>query len=239
MACLQPRVYRVGKHIKKTVLAPCGKCLGCLEDKQKDWSFRILQESLDYLGRTWFIRLSYRDSDLVYGSQVPTLYKPHLSLFIRYVRRITPCRFFACGEYGEEKGRPHYHVVLFLEDSLSFYDVVRIVEKCWTHGFTHVDSFSAKHAYYVAKYTVKSSLYTDMDGVQPPFFLMSRRPGIGYRFVEKFKAADLTPCLIAREICKVGRSVGRGFLRINVLRNHRRRLEKQFFVLHPSSMKIK
>lgn len=195
MACLCPRVYRVGRNLKKTILGPCGKCLGCLEDKQKDWSFRILQESLDYVGRTWFVRLSYRDSSLVYGSQVPTLYKPHLSLFIRYVRRVTECRFFACGEYGDEKNRPHYHVILFLKEQMSKYDVINLVESCWHHGFTNVKYFNPKHAYYCAKYTVKSALYEDLEGLKEPFFLMSRRPGIGYKYVEKFKALGLNPLL--------------------------------------------
>lgn len=193
MSCVSPRLVRVGKHLKKVVCVPCGKCPGCLEDKQKDWSIRILYESLDYIGRTWFIRLSYRDSELVYIDDVPTLYKPHLQLFMRYLRRRVECRFFACGEYGDEKGRPHYHVVLFLSVELSKSDVINLVESCWSHGFTNVRPFAYYHSLYVAKYTLKSCFYETYGSVQPPFFLMSRKPGIGSNFVSRFKENGLSP----------------------------------------------
>lgn len=109
-------------------------------------------------------------------------------------------RFFACGEYGEKGGRPHYHCILFgfsLEDRA-------VVEESWGKGFTQVDRLEPAAIAYVAGYTTKKLALWDKDWIengryevldrssgeltegvhrnviwQAPFLLMSRRPGIG------------------------------------------------------------
>ena len=142
MACYFPREIRVKrKDINKMRIArevgtlydvvrvPCGKCAGCLHDRQNEWSFRILCESEDYIGRTYFIRLSYSPEFLpIAKNGKPTLVKEHGSRFIKYLRNHgVPCRYFLCGEYGK-LGRPHIHVILFTEKRFERKELFKVRE---------------------------------------------------------------------------------------------------------------
>lgn len=120
------------------VKMPCGKCVGCLDDKAKDWAKRVQLEALYYPGKCYFVTLTYADEFLqdekyqgFFGQidrftgevfddcfiNVPQLYKPDLVEFVRKVRYTPPyspgLRFFGCGEYGTKAFRPHFHLVLF------------------------------------------------------------------------------------------------------------------------------
>jgi hypothetical protein len=94
-------------------------------------------------------------------------------------------RFFASGEYGERTLRPHYHAILFgLEDRPEIQDT-------WPHGFVRVDPLSTAAIAYVAGYCSKKIGFRDtvservdpltgeLYEYQPPYIVMSRRPGIG------------------------------------------------------------
>lgn len=64
----------------------------------------------------WFLTLTYDDKKL--GHTPVSLDKQHLSIFNRSMRdycrsKGVDYRFFACGEYGDNFGRPHYHLSLF------------------------------------------------------------------------------------------------------------------------------
>lgn len=132
-----------------------------------------------------------------------TLRKDHLSAFIKRLRaRLGErrFRFFGCGEYGEKRGRPHYHVILF---GLG-HDDAREIEAAWGLGIVQVDRLEPAAVAYVAGYTTKKVGTDDRSTYefgefesldrstgemtkgrfrnvifQAPFLLMSRRPGIG------------------------------------------------------------
>lgn len=145
-----------------------------------------------------WVTLTYDDAHLPI-----TLRKDHLSGFVKRLRARfgeRRFRFFGCGEYGEKRGRPHYHVILFglgQEDS-------REIEASWGMGIVQVDRLEAAAVAYVAGYTAKKLgiqqqpqfVYGEFEQLdretgeitkgrhrnmlyQPPFLLMSRRPGIG------------------------------------------------------------
>lgn len=123
-------------------------------------------------------------------------------------------RYFACGEYGEELGRPHFHVCLFGEDfsldrvpySKGLWDSPALTE-LWGHGSCKVGELSFESAAYVAGYVLKKvtgkqelllddgllphySRVSDETGelhfVEPEFAVMSRRPGIGRGWFDEF-----------------------------------------------------
>jgi len=168
-------------------LRPCGKCSGCLRRRRRAWVGRMLAESTQHQ-ESCFITLTYRDEDLPLvrdeetDSWHPTLVKLHLQQFIRETRRqIRPwgmsLRYFACGEYGEKMGRPHYHLIAFglgigAEDCL---------KKWWKRGFVTVGTATPKSMSYVAKYCLKVSTQGHASAL-PPFRLMSLRPPIGAGF---------------------------------------------------------
>lgn len=122
-------------------------------------------------------------------------------------------RFFACGEYGERNLRPHYHACLFGFDFMDkeLWSETRgnktyrsgILEKLWPFGFALIGDVTFESAAYVARYITKkitgekaSLHYTDLDydtgeilGERvPEFTTMSRRPGIGKTWYEKYSS---------------------------------------------------
>ena len=121
-------------------------------------------------------------------------------------------RFYMCGEYGDENWRPHYHAILF---NCEFPDKVywrktatgypqfrsKILEDLWGLGNCEFGSVTFKSAAYVARYIMKkvngdeaAFHYCDVDPdtgeilseITPEFSRMSRRPGIGSRWLKRF-----------------------------------------------------
>lgn len=163
-----------------------------------------------------FVTLTYAPDKLPSGG---TLVPDHLRLFMRNLRHAStaPVRFFACGEYGEELSRPHYHAILFgvdFPDKVKLRETPRgdalyrsaLLERLWPHGFSTIGAVSFESARYVAAYCVKKiggkkadEHYRRVDletgevyQLHPEFIRMSRRPGIGSTWFDKF-GADVYP----------------------------------------------
>ena len=90
---------------------PCGKCLICLSNRRQDWSVRILNEYKYSIGSR-FITLTYSDKHLPEDGQ---LNKSDLQKYFKRLRKTLDkrVRYYAVGEYGTKRGRPHYHILLF------------------------------------------------------------------------------------------------------------------------------
>ncbi len=188
---------------------PCGQCIGCRLGKSREWALRCVHEASLY-DDNCFITLTYRPEDLpVDGSLV----KWHFQDFMKRLRRkFEPrcIRFYMCGEYGEQLSRPHYHACLFnfdFEDKVLFsegdgYSVFtsQILEDVWTFGFCTVGEMNFETAAYCARYCCKKitgqdayehyMVFNTLTGqcwrVAPEFTLMSRRPGVGRDWYDKF-----------------------------------------------------
>lgn len=160
-----------------------------------------------------FITLTY-DND-----HVPTSYsvdKRPFQLFMKRLRKSLGSqlvRFFACGEYGDEGLRPHYHALIFnhafpdrklhaVRNGRRYYKSDAL-NALWPFGqLNEVTDVTYQSAGYVARYTMKKvngdgaddHYYrrSPMDGnyyrVAEEFSLGSRRPGIGTSWLQKFKA---------------------------------------------------
>lgn len=115
-------------------LIRCGRCLGCMVDKSREWANRLLLEKEYYPDdQCWFVTLTYDEEhvprsfypDPETGEAQPcmTLDKRHHQLFMKRLRKNSrqQIRFFGCGEYGPQTMRPHYHYILF---GLSLGDLV-------------------------------------------------------------------------------------------------------------------
>lgn len=125
-----------------------------------------------------------------------------------------PIRYFHCGEYGEKKSRPHYHALIFNFDfsdkylwrlsPCKSYQIFRSkeLEKLWPYGFCEIGSVTYQSAAYVARYVIKKHKgkdsfkhYSDYDESTgqvlferiPEYVTMSRRPGIGKGWLEKYE----------------------------------------------------
>lgn len=131
-------------------------------------------------------------------------------------------RYFMCGERGERFGRPHFHAILFGKD---FYDDAVIfsesrgnrlftsaeLSSLWPHGFSSFGAVTAASAAYVAGYCTTLAVdgerarqkYSRVDEstgeeyqLTPEYAQMSRRPGIGVRWLQKYHADIYTRGLV-------------------------------------------
>ena len=128
-------------------LLPCGRCIACRIAKTREWSFRIVAETNSW-SQSSFLTLTYNTEHLPYRGD---LVKAHLQLFIKRLRmEISPrkMKYYACGEYGETNGRPHYHMIAFgigPEDE-------DLIKDAWPNGFIDIGTVTRYSAQYVAGY---------------------------------------------------------------------------------------
>lgn len=189
---------------------PCGQCIGCRIDRQKEWATRLCHEMKSH-ERSCFVTLTYAPEHLPRGA---TLVKRHVQLFIKSLRKkIQPkrIRYFACGEYGPQDLRPHYHLLIFgwepsdnkvhtRNQNYTTYTSDTLAT-LWTYGYHTWSAASPENASYVSHYTTKKITgdmakehYTritqdgEMIEVQPEFALMSSRPGIGYNHYKNYES---------------------------------------------------
>ena len=109
------------------VSVPCNKCIGCLSDKRKMWSYRI-KEEIKSCDRALFLTLTYNDEHLPKNDDgQPIVYRKDVTNFMKRLRksvfRFLRIRYFGCAEYGNAFKRPHYHLILFITYKKEFYEL--------------------------------------------------------------------------------------------------------------------
>lgn len=165
---------------------PCGRCPACRRRKQNEWAFRILEES-KYTLRTAFVTLTVDDDHLLFSpSGVNTLSKKRVQKFTKDLRyRLGQFRYFICGEYGDVFDRSHYHMILFYNGELTDEKIHEAISQCWPDGHSKYETpITAGRAKYCSKYSMKRIGF-DYGDVEPPFALMSRKPGLGKMFLDQ------------------------------------------------------
>ncbi len=194
-----------------TMTVPCGRCIGCRIAHSKMWAIRCTHE-MQMHEQACFLTLTYAPE---YLPKTGTLVKEHLQLFIKRLRKqISPkkIRFFACGEYGENLSRPHYHILIFghqfpdqkvhqITKTKDIYYKSEILTNLW--GMGHCISAKAcfQTAAYISRYVTKKlngaqadKHYKSIDletGELVPilgeFSTQSLKPGIGADWYEQYK----------------------------------------------------
>jgi len=120
-------------------------------------------------------------------------------------------KYCRCPKYVKGIGRPHHHVCIFnfnfpdrvLQSEAEGYNLYssEILAKLWKQGFHAIGDVTFESAAYVARYCCKKITgkkaeehYKTRDPetgklhkVNPEYITMSRRPGIGKQWYEKFK----------------------------------------------------
>jgi len=202
VTCTSPYVVDSVKGVRQEL--PCGRCLQCRIARARVWATRCVHESAFHEHNS-FVTLTYDDKHLPPDK---SLSKHELQLFFKRLRKNLDyfygdrkIKYFAAGEYGQEKDeygipkeRPHYHAIIF---GLSPWgDDKMEVEEAWGKGFIYTGTVGYDSARYVAEY-----INTDFDGElgkrvygtrARPFKLSSG--GIGQRFAvmesEKIKSGQ-------------------------------------------------
>jgi hypothetical protein len=191
------------------VAVPCGQCIGCRLEKSRQWAIRIMHEASQWEDNS-FITLTYDEDHLPSDG---SLNKSHFQKFMKRLRKKYPSktiRFYHCGEYGEQNFRPHYHAAIFnycpddkkLDqgfDNPNLYSS-RELELLWPYGYNTVGELTFDSAAYIARYVTKkitgekakehySRVNPDSGeyhSVLPEYATMSRRPGIGRDWYDKY-----------------------------------------------------
>lgn len=211
----RPIVFNVNDGFEDLpVKVPCGQCIGCRLERSRQWAIRCVHEASLYEANC-FITLTYDDEHL------PRDRSLDVSVFQKFMKRLrkrfgSHIRFFHCGEYGEQFGRPHYHACIFNFDFADKYlFTVRrgnrlykspSLEELWPFGYSSIGDVTFESAAYVARYIMKKvtgapadayySFVDDLSGEvfdrKPEYTTMSRRPGVGKGWLEKYRT-DVFP----------------------------------------------
>lgn len=174
MRCISPL------YLPKTGLTvPCGHCNFCLSNRRADWSFRLYQEN-KVSQSAHFLTLTYDDSTIPIGDECYSLCKSDVQLFTKKLRKAseTKLRYYTVGEYGTLTDRPHYHSIMFG----MLPNLCAKLPEIWGKGHVQIGDVTPASIHYVTKYVINKK--SDVKGREPPFSLMSRRPGIGSNYTD-------------------------------------------------------
>lgn len=207
------------KVVDEFLEIPCGKCIGCRLAYSREWANRCMLE-LGYHEESVFVTLTY-DDDHLPCRQFPdinyvddntgeilryndsySLCKRDLQLFFKRLRKEFPdchIRYYACGEYGSDTFRPHYHAIIFglkLNDLRIYkknfngnvlYNSERLSKVWQNKGHVVIGEVTWDSCAYVARYIMKKQVGDNKNiykifNIEPEFVVMSRRPGIGKQY---------------------------------------------------------
>lgn len=163
------------------LLVPCGKCLACQKRRSRDYKIRLMYELHKY-PHSLFFTLTFDEENLVKFNDEPNrsirLFLDRLRKFPIFENKVP--RHWITAEYGEKRGRLHYHGLFFLDKIIDFEP--DDLKKCWSYGRIDMSKIRDldKSATYVSKYVTKNA----NGGRQPPRVISSNGIGDGYLSAE-------------------------------------------------------
>lgn len=199
--CCCPQKRKVGKD--EYVYHSCGCCPACCQNIRNDWVQRMRHEALMSDGCI-FLTLTFDDEHLPEN----TVNKEDVQKFMKRFRYYAKnkVRYFAVSEYGKKGGRAHYHIILYntnMSDNPFYsvsYDAKRGGFWCYCRAWHDIKGQAIGHCFvkiptdndfaYTAKYITKSRQskqrkeFNRTLGKNPEFTLVSRRPGLGKKWLD-------------------------------------------------------
>lgn len=193
---------------------PCGQCVGCRLEYSRQWAVRLVHENQMH-DKSCFITLTFNEEELGKRENPSSVDVRDFQLFMKRLRKKhknKKIRFFHCGEYGEEKYRPHYHAIIFgidfddkylwqTRNKQKHYRSPKL-EKLWPYGNIIIGDVTFTSCAYVARYIMKKQkgknanedYHNPLTGevINSEYCTMSRKPGIGYEWFKKYKT-DVYP----------------------------------------------
>lgn len=174
------RPGRQRRSLEVSFPAPCRNCPKCLLFRRMKWRQRIINEILtcdDAARRSWFMTLTFAPVHMagVIAEAQPAIRAgvprqeaveaaayTHVQRYFKRVRKNlrAAVRYIAVPEYGEEKGRLHYHLILHEQDK----PLLKAALQAQWRSFTHCKLIDcggsrgvAGAASYVSKYIAKGA----------------------------------------------------------------------------------
>lgn len=150
--CIQPREFR-------GVQIACRECWQCKESRVDQIVGRCIAEAHTSTV-TVCATLTYGGDDRLTG-EVPLnariLDYGDVSRYLKRLRKNVPCRYVACGEYGDRYGRGHWHLILFCHTDPHFQYFKRYEEKHWPFGFSYFEPAIYEKMRYACSYVLKNA----------------------------------------------------------------------------------
>lgn len=202
----------------------CNQCIGCKTQRAKDWAIRCAHEMHQYEENA-FLTLTYEimpENEGLIKKDLQDFFKRYRDYLSRHLNK--KIRYYACGEYGEKRGRPHFHAIifnhhfedreqLFLSKGQQAYSS-KILTKLWGHGQAITMDATIGTAIYVSKYITKKitgdmareAYFSHIDPETgeihekiPEFTTMSLKPGLGLPWLKKYYRTELNKGFITHE----------------------------------------
>lgn len=152
---------------------PCNHCVECQNALRNDWFVRCYYEYHNCASHGWpvlFLTLTLNKEHLPMFHNIPTFSKVQIQRFLKRLRTSLPkgvkFRYMVVCEFGDERHRPHYHILIFLLCDFNPYLFRRYVDSAWQQGFIKEGKFGltvrdSRGIEYVTKYCVKDSSFVD------------------------------------------------------------------------------
>ena len=175
--CLNPvKISDVG-------FVACRECWQCRETKVDDWVGRCIAESKT-ARRSHVVTLTYgeeRTTGDIDHIRAAVLTYSDVQKYFKYLRADGyPCRYFAVGEYGSLKGRAHWHIIVFWQDTVPQHKTrENFTQKHWPHGHSYWDKTSPEAIRYACKYLLKDPAEEHKQGFGP---MVSKKPPLGHEY---------------------------------------------------------
>lgn len=204
--------HRSGGSGVTPITVACGQCHGCRLERSRQWAVRLMHEKQTN-EKSSFITLTYRDKSLPPRG---SLRVGDWQLFAHRLRkRLGKFRYFHCGEYGDRRGRPHFHALLYgisFEEDRVFLETTdqgddlytsALLDHVWGLGDRNpIGNVTFKSAAYVARYIMKKQTgnrakrhYGEIVDTstgeilpyrKPEYITMSLKPGIGHDWIHQY-----------------------------------------------------
>lgn len=160
-----PMIEKALKGQDTKFMAKCGKCWECKQERSRNWIYKTWLEAKDHEEKcfiTLTIKNNYKTKE--FGR---SLNKKDLQDFIKRLRKqknLKNFKYFAAGEYGETKGRAHYHIIAlgYIPKDLVFWGYSKKgnelyrsneLEKIWDKGLCTIQAFHKDEIPYLSLYT--------------------------------------------------------------------------------------
>lgn len=118
---------------------PCGHCWQCIQSKQYDYEKRAVSEfqNIFKTGSLFNFTLTYNEKYVPKYLDVNVLCRRDVQLFkkrlkARYGDLGKDLKIMYSGEYGKDKDRPHWHILIYCNFKESPYEMYRNVKFSWS-----------------------------------------------------------------------------------------------------------
>lgn len=177
---------------------PCNRCRACKDRSRRRWVGRMLAEQRTSVEAN-FVTLTYGYDDY-YRGRADRKNHPHphanelhyddVQKWIKRIRRAGhEVHYLVAGEFGDIKGRAHWHVALFWQSSnvpeAAYSEGRNWEDKFWPHGVVDWKPLNEAYASYICYYILPEA---DSSTISQEF-RKSTKPALGHEYFES-KALD-------------------------------------------------